>query len=169
MKDFCFILLFMIMVLNTGELQAQENQASRKAPDFTLESIDGGTISLKQLVSKGPVLLCFWATWCKPCQDELIEYQYIYNLFKENNYTMLGVSIDNEKTVSKVKPFIKTKKHTFPVVLDPNSDVARKYFVTDVPTSVLIDRTGKIVYNHRGFAKGDEIILKQKIQDLLKK
>ena len=167
MKRFGLILILIIGLLNTNELLCQENQVGRKAPDFSLENIDGGTISLKQLVAKGPVLLSFWATWCKPCQDELIEYQKIYTQFKGSNYTMLGIAIDNEKTMSKVKPFIKTKKYTFPVALDPNSDVARKYFIQDVPFSILIDKNGKIVYSHRGFAKGDEIKLKQKIEELV--
>lgn len=140
----------------------------RKAPDFNLEDIDGNTVNLKASIGKGPILLSFWATWCKPCIEEMVEVQKTYEEFSEKGLILYAISIDNEKSASKVKPLVKSKKYTFPVLLDPNSDAARKYYAQAIPFVALIDKKGTIVYTHMGYKKGDEITLRNKISSLLK-
>ena len=82
---------------------------------------------------------------------------------------LLGISTDSEKSVAKVKPFIKTKNYTFTVLLDTNSEVARSYYARAVPYTVIIDQNGNIVYSHIGYKKGDELIVKEIIGKLVKK
>ncbi len=167
MKKLIVISLFLLFC---GNLLAQEQeQTGRSAPDFKLENVEGNYVSLKNELGDGPVLLSFWATWCKPCIEEMTKYKDIYEKYKDRGFKILAISIDDERTVAKVKPFVKSKHYPFPVLLDTNSEVARKYYAQNVPYSVLIDKTGNIVYTHLGYMKGDELKMKNKIDELIKK
>jgi len=81
---------------------------------------------------------------------------------------MFAIATDDEKTVAKVKPLVKSKKFKFPVLYDTDRNVARIYYAFDVPFSVLINKEGKIIYSHLGYMKGDEIEVEEMIIDLLK-
>ena len=162
------ILPFLLFVINIFA-QEQEEQVGRSAPNFKLQDLDGNYVSLKNELGDGPVLLSFWATWCKPCIEEMTKYKEIYSDYKDHGFKVLAISIDDERTVAKVKPFAKSKNYPFLVLLDTNSDVARKYYAQNVPYSVLIDKSGNIVYTHLGYMKGDELKMKNKIDELVKK
>lgn len=147
--------------------QEEEGQAGRSAPNFILENLDGDFVELKEEIGQGPLLLSFWATWCKPCLEELIEFQKIYDEYKGQGFKMLAISTDSERTVAKVKPYVKSRNHDFPVLFDTNSDVARIYYAHAIPHSVLMDKNGKIVYSHMGYMRGDEVIVRNKVKELL--
>ena len=146
----------------SSSLFAQDNsQGVRKGPNFTLEDIDGDLVELNQEVGEGPILLSFWATWCKPCIEELNEYKQLYNEYKDSGFKMFAISTDDENTVAKVKPFVKSKGYNFPVLLDTNSDAVRLYYAQSVPYSVILDKNGMMIYSHLGYMKGDEVKVKQ--------
>ena len=147
--------------------QEDKDKAGRIAPNFILENLDGDFVELKEELGEGPLLLSFWATWCKPCLEELIEFQKIYDDYKEKGFKMLAISTDSERTVAKVKPFVKSKNYNFPVLFDTNSDVARIYYAYAIPHSILMDKDGKIVYSHMGYMRGDEIVMRNKVKELL--
>jgi len=146
--------------------QEDEEQAGRTAPNFILENLDGDFVELNEEIGDGPLLLCFWATWCKPCLEELIEFQKLFNEYKEKGFKMLAISTDSERTVAKVKPFAKSKEYNFPVLFDTNSDVARIYYAFAIPYSVLLNKNGTIVYSHMGYMRGDEMVMRDKVKQL---
>ncbi|MFN3872412.1 MAG: peroxiredoxin family protein [Ignavibacterium sp.] len=162
------IILTLILSISFFSFAQDELSQGKDAPNFKLESLDGGYVELFQVTGKGPVLLSFWATWCKPCMEEMSELNKIYEEFKDKGFTLLAISTDNEKTIAKVKPLVKSKGFNFTVLLDKNSDVARKYYAQQIPFSVLIDKDGKIISSHMGYMKGDEKKLRDKILSLLK-
>lgn len=165
---FIFGIFITILLLNVSFAQSENELKGKAAVNFKLSDLDGKQVELKQILGDGPVLLSFWATWCKPCLEELSEYQKIYNDLKGKGFKMIAISTDNEKTIAKVKPFIKSKNYNFTVLLDTNSDVARKYYAQQIPYSVILDKKGTIVYSHLGYMKGDEKKVRALVEDLLK-
>ena len=162
------ILLFVVICFSSFGFSQPESEGIRKAPNFKLENLAGETVELNKETGNGPILLSFWATWCKPCIEELSEYKKIYSDYKDSGFKMFAISTDNERTVAKVKPFVKSKNYEFPVLLDTNSDVARLYYAQSVPFTIIINVEGYIVYSHLGYMRGDEENVKSKIEDLLK-
>lgn len=159
-----FISLGFFFSLNAQE---QETETVRKAPDFKLENIDGKYIELSNEIGSGPILISFWATWCKPCVEELSQYKTIFKEYKSKGLKIFAISTDDEKTSAKVRPFVKSKNYPFAILLDPNSEVARKYYVPSVPYMVILDTLGNIAYTHLGYMKGDEIKVREKLDELL--
>jgi peroxiredoxin len=114
-----------------------------KAPNFCLEDLEGKKLELKHFKGK-LVFLNFWATWCGPCKEEMPTMERLYQKSKEKDFVFLAISVDYEGKQS-VKEFIKNKHYTFPVLLDPKCKVLGLYKVKGIPTTVFIDRDGRIV------------------------
>ncbi|HSW56369.1 MAG TPA: TlpA disulfide reductase family protein [Ignavibacteriaceae bacterium] len=162
--------IFLLLVIISFPLFSQgEAEGIRKGPNFKVENLDGETVELNNEVGEGPILLSFWATWCKPCIEELAEYKKIYKDYKDKGFKMFAISTDDERTVAKVKPFVKSKGFDFPVLLDTNSDISRLYYAQSVPYSVILDKKGMIIYSHLGYMKGDEVKVKEIISSEINK
>ena len=142
-------------------------QDVKSPPNFVLENLDGDYVELNEYIGDGPILLSFWATWCKPCHEEMKYIQELHEEYNSEGLSVFAISTDNEKSVSKVKPFVKTKDYSFEILYDTNSETAREYYVITVPHTVIIDKEGSIVYSHSGYKKGDELKLKEEILKLL--
>lgn len=111
------------------------------APDFTVPGLAGQPLRLSDF--KGQVVfLNFWATWCPPCKEEMPSMERLYRRFKARGFTILAISIDT-KGAEVVAPFVKTFGLTFPVGLDPGMEVANRFTLRALPTTVLIDRQGR--------------------------
>lgn len=125
--------------------------ADAKAPEFTLPNLDGEDVTLSELLEDGPVIVDFWATWCKPCIKAFPDLQAIFDKYRNCGLKVLAVSIDGPKSVSRVGSLIKSKGNTFTVLLDPSQKVARQFHVTSVPRTVLVRTDGTIEYAVTGY------------------
>ncbi|NQS97285.1 MAG: TlpA family protein disulfide reductase [candidate division Zixibacteria bacterium] len=137
------------------------------AVNFTLDDIDGGLFILEDHLGEGPVLINFWATWCTPCKHELPHLQKLFEQYEEQGFLVITISEDTPKSQSKVKPYVRSRRFTFPVLLDPNGDVLRLFQGSSLPYQVLLDRQGNIIETHQGYSPGDEKVLEEKIVKLL--
>ena len=156
-----FILTFLAISLQTFSQDA--------LPNVNITTLDGSTVSLQQAAkSDAPVVISLWATWCVPCLKELDAISEVYEDWKaETNVSLLAVSVDDSRTVKRVKPLINGKGWDYTVLLDTNNDVKRALGAATVPLTVLV-KDGKIVYRHSGYSPGAENELFQKIKEYSK-
>lgn len=123
------------------ELTLTPINIGEKAPNFTLENLNGENVSLEDYRGK-IVFINFWATWCPPCRKEMPDLNKLYLDNKEKDFVVLAVDVGESK--SQVAKFIEDGGYQFPVVLDKNSDVATRYFLTGIPKTVVVDEEGVI-------------------------
>ncbi|MBZ5548978.1 MAG: TlpA family protein disulfide reductase [Acidobacteriia bacterium] len=113
----------------------------REHPEFTLKDLAGKTWSFADLRGK-VVLVNFWATWCPPCRKEMPDLEILYERFQSKGLVILAIS---DEETAKVEPFIRERKVTFPVLLDPDRKVNDVFLVNGIPKSFVYDREGKFV------------------------
>jgi thiol-disulfide isomerase/thioredoxin len=114
-----------------------------------------------------PTIVSFWATWCKPCINELNSIAERYDeLQEELGVTLIAVSIDDSRTSPKVGPFVAGQGWDYTVVLDPNSDLRRAMGVNNVPHTFLLNGAGEIVWQVNKYVPGEEEVLISEIRKL---
>lgn len=120
------------------------------APDFELQQLGGGTVKLSDLRGK-KVILNLWATWCPPCRAEMPDMQRFHEENKEKGIVILGVNLtDTETSPEAVDAFVKSYGITFPILLDPEREVANVYKAISIPTSYIIDSNGVVQNKYIG-------------------
>ena len=160
---FLFVLLSIVLLVPAGKAGADTSVA----PDFELRNLEGKRVTLKSLLGKGPIILDFWATWCKPCLEAMKHLQLIYDEYKDTGLQVVAISQDSPRSVSKVKSFIKGRRFTFSVLLDTNKDVYRKFRLYGLPHTFVLNKEGEIVFRRFGYRHGDETVLKKEIEELI--
>ena len=101
--------------------------------------------------------MSFWATWCKPCKEELANINEVYEDWQEEtNVKLIAISIDDMRNASKIKPLVNSKGWEYEVYHDSNSEFATKMGVKPIPHTFLFDGNKQIVWNHPGYTEGDE-------------
>ena len=126
------------------------------SPNLTLKKMNGKSVKLSEYLNKGPVLINFWATWCSPCKKEMVFLNQFERRYKDNGLSILSISIDSQKSLSHVRSYIRANNYTYDVFLDPNRQVFKKLNGNLMPTNVLIDKNGKVLWRHYGYIPGDE-------------
>jgi len=139
--------------------------AGKAAPAFELPDLDGNMVPLSRYKGK-VIFLNFWATWCKPCEEEMPSMQYLYNKLRGRNFEMVAVSIDS-KGDSDVQEFVKKYGISFPVLLDSRGKVKETYKTTGVPETFIIDQNGIVVEKVRGQREWSAPYATKVIYDLL--
>jgi peroxiredoxin len=137
------------------------------APAFKTKSVTGEPLDLEALRAHGPVVLDFWATWCKPCLTALPELEALRARHAERGLTVIGISIDGPRNFPKVRPTARRLGLRFPIVLDEDGDLQRKFQVRAVPTSILVSPEGRMVRVTPGWRAGETADLEREIEALL--
>ena len=167
-----FLSLFLGLALSASAQSDAANPitlSNGDIPSVSVFTIDDMPFNTADIQNDGkPIVIDFWATWCKPCIKELNAISDHYEEWqKETGVKIYAVSIDDERTKSEVKPRVETWEWTYDVLKDPNSELKRAMNVTNVPHVFLLDGNRKIVSQHTTYAPGDEKHLYEEIKKLM--
>lgn len=151
MKTKSIIILILILSKLSGLSQS-------KIPNLSVEDLKGKQVNLHDIIPNNEVVvLSFWATWCKPCineqnavNDNLPDWE------EEAKFKYIAISVDDSRSVSRVKSMVKGKDWEFDVYIDSNQKLKRSLGITSIPHTIVIDKTGKIVWEHSSYKPGDE-------------
>jgi len=127
-------------------------------PSVTLKNLDGKDVQTADLSNDGkPMLICFWATWCSPCKKELNTYADYYEEWqKETGVKIYAVTIDDQRTVNSVKPYVNSVSWEYEILSDVNKTFSQAMGVNSPPHTFLLNGKGEIVWQHVGYTPGDE-------------
>ena len=141
-------------------------QAGFLAPDFTLETIEGESITLSDL--RGQVVLVnFWATWCPPCKAEMPTFERTYLDYADQGFMLLAVNAIQQDSVGAIETYRAANGLTFPILLDTDSDISRTWKVHSLPTSFFVGKDGIISEVVVG-GPMSEALIRARIEELLK-
>ena len=137
------------------------------SPNFSLKKINGRTVKIGEYLNDGPVLINFWATWCAPCKKEMVFLERFEYEYKKEGFSVLSISIDSQKSLAQVRSYIRINNYSFDVFLDPNMQVFKKMNGNLMPTNILLDKKGNIIWRHYGYLPGDEKNMNLQIRSAL--
>jgi peroxiredoxin len=155
--------LFLALVLLSAiQLHAQ-------LPNVRLQDIDGNTIQTGSISNDGkPIIISFWATWCKPCLRELKAIHEVYPDWQdETGMKLIAISIDKAQNINKVKPLVDSEGWEYDILLDPNSDLTRALGIQMIPHVLILDGKGKIVDSRSGYIEGGEEHIIEKVREII--
>lgn len=161
------IVLALVLIIAAASLQAQDK---KKLPAAKVKNLKSEIVNTADFNNDGkPIVISFWATWCKPCLEEMMAVNDLYSQWKEETgVKIIAISIDDARSSRKVAPTVKQKGWEMEVYLDENSDFKRAMGVNNPPHTFLLNGKGEIVWEHNGYAPGDETKLFEEIQKVLK-
>ncbi|MBT3621977.1 MAG: TlpA family protein disulfide reductase [Flavobacteriales bacterium] len=139
-------------------------------PSLNVKTLDGSNINITTIEnSDNPIVISFWATWCKPCKKELNTIAEVYEDWQdETGVKLVAISIDDTRSMAKVAPYVNASDWDYEVYLDPNGDLKRAMGVSTVPHTFLLNSKKEIVWQHKGYVDGDEDELLEQIEKLSK-
>lgn len=155
-----FIILFLIV---SGKVNSQSYY------EFSADDLNGNIVNLSEVAEKGPFMIGFWRSWCPSCKEEQRNMQIIFEKYKDKGFTYLGINIDNQKSVSKVKSFVEAYGFTFPVILDTDKKIFEAYGGSEdaVPYYLIFGKNKTMLSKHLGYKTGDEIMIESEIKAAL--
>jgi cytochrome c biogenesis protein CcmG, thiol:disulfide interchange protein DsbE len=143
---------------------------NRVLPNKEVKTLDGSNFNITNLENDGnPIVISFWFMQCKPCLKELNAIAEVYEDWQdETGVKLVAISIDDTRSIKKVKPFVNANDWDYEVYLDPNKDFFRAMGVLTAPHTFLLNGKNEIVWQHKGYVDGDEDELLEQIQKIAK-
>lgn len=150
LKTLCLCTFAILCLLDTF--------AQKSLPDVSIKNSQGQIISTRQFgETSQPTIISFWATWCKPCLQEINAInENLANWKTESKVRFIAISVDDSRSKGRVPTLVNSKKWQFEVYIDENGDFQRALNVLNVPHTFVLDAKGKIIYQHTSYASGDE-------------
>ncbi len=156
-----------ISILVAAVAAAALCQAQEISPNAIVKDLSGNSIQMGDVLKDDVVIVSFWATWCKPCQNELDALAEIEDIWADK-LRVVAISIDDARSASKVRSTVKAKMWPYEVYTDENSSLAKSLNISSIPF-VMIVADGKTVYSHTGYTPGSERLLVEKALSFIKK
>lgn len=156
-----------ISILVAAVAAAALCQAQEISPNAIVKDLSGNSIQMGDVLKDDVVIVSFWATWCKPCQNELDALAEIEDMWADK-IRVVAISTDDARSASKVKSTVKAKMWPYEVYTDENSTLAKSLNISSIPF-VMIVADGKTVYSHTGYTPGSERLLVEDALSYLKK
>jgi thiol-disulfide isomerase/thioredoxin len=149
-------------------LCAYAQEKTSPFPSVDIKSVEGRIVNTDQFENDGkPIVVSFWATWCKPCAKELDAITEVYDDWQdETGVKVIAISIDDSRNSAKVSPYANGKDWPFEIYLDPNGDLKRALNVNAIPHTFLLNANKEIVWQHTSYFDGDEEELFEEILKL---
>ena len=152
-------------LLLSSAAQSAELASGSLAPEFTLKSLKDKNLALREFRGQ-VVMINFWATWCGPCRLEMPALNALYEKYRSAGFVLFGVNVDAES--GSAAQMADKLKVTYPILFDTEKRASALYLVSAMPTTVLIDRSGKVRYVQKGYLAGYEDKYQTQIRELLK-
>lgn len=146
--------------------------AQDELPTTAIKDVNTGKkIAFNKTIEPGKVtVISFWATWCVPCKKEIKSIREKLAGWKsETDFNFMTVSLDETRAEGLVRSYAKSQGWDFPYYIDPNSDLKRSLNFQNVPYTIIIDKSGKIVYQHSGYEEGSENVTYEKVKEYANK
>jgi len=159
------LFLSLLATILTSTLSIAQN---RTLPSVDVKTLEGGSINITALENNGqPIVISFWATWCKPCKKELNTIAEVYEDWQdETGVKLVAISIDDTRSMAKVAPYVNASGWDYEIYIDPNGDLKRAMGISTVPHTFLLNSKKEIVWQHKGYVDGDEEELLEQIKKL---
>jgi cytochrome c biogenesis protein CcmG, thiol:disulfide interchange protein DsbE len=160
-----YLLILLSAFLLGSSITAQHTD---KLPSAWVQGLDGRRVDAATFSNNGkPIIVNFWATWCAPCKKELSAISEVYDDWQaRTGVKLIAVSIDDARSMARVKPYVDGQDWDYEVYLDPNGDLKRALNVSSVPHTFLLNGKGEIVWQHNNYVPGDENELFRKVLEL---
>ncbi|MBI1287911.1 MAG: redoxin domain-containing protein [Flavobacteriales bacterium] len=151
-------LLTLSILLTCVATQAQVAKKNWDLPSAVVKTLEGKSFDTKDFDNDGkPIVISFWATWCKPCVLELNTIADVYEDWQEETgVKLIAISIDDARNTAKVAPFVNGKDWDYEVYMDPNGDFKRVMNVNTVPHTFVLNGDKQVVWSHNAYVVGDE-------------
>ena len=157
MKYLLFLIFLFFIIHNTF--------SQKSIPNITIHDLNNNPVEVKIITNENLTLLSFWATWCLPCLNELNNINDNYEKWlDEIDFKFIAVSIDENRTISRVRPLVNGNGWAFKILLDKNQDLKRALQINNIPYTLIINN-GDIVFRHTGYIPGNEDLLFEKLKE----